>query len=270
MRLTARALAVLLAAGLLLGVGASPSTPLLVRSARAEPNWKYGGANGIAEGDAVAAYKFLINVNDAGDALFEGPACDPAAAGYPADCPWPSIKSLRSHAPIYTSGDQNDWNASQGLAITAPGKYLVSVLADGFKLCGAHFEVPDASGAPISVWCQPHPLPLGTLRAFVFLDNKPMNGVYDGPHELGLPDAGVVIKDMSGPVEADYFGNDITGIVSDARGMIEVHRAPPVRRWERVRNPCALAAGAQHAAGAVQRRDWRARRRLRQHQCARG
>ena len=47
-------------------------------------------------------------------------------------------------APIYTQGDQDDFNGvlGTGVEILQAGKYLISVLADGYKMSGAHFSVP--------------------------------------------------------------------------------------------------------------------------------
>lgn len=50
------------------------------------------------------------------------------------------------------------------------------------KLNGEHFTVP-LSG-PVTVAMQPHPLPPATMRAKVFGDFSPVNGMYDAPAEV--------------------------------------------------------------------------------------
>ena len=55
------------------------------------------------------------------------------------------------------------------------GRYLISVLADGYKIDGAHFTVPLADPGLVTVELQPNPLPDSTLRAQVFADIAPTN-----------------------------------------------------------------------------------------------
>jgi hypothetical protein len=106
------------------------------------------------------------------------------------------------------------------LDITREGKYMVTVMAEDFRLCGGYFEVPTGPTTVTPV-CQQFPLPLGTIRMFVFQDNMPCNGQYD-PGELPLEDFGIGVNDIEGPIAEDYYGNDILQIVSNANGMIEV------------------------------------------------
>ena len=60
------------------------------------------------------------------------------------------------------------------------------MLADGFKLDGAHLTVPDGGNVPVTVELQPTPLPDATVRALVFHDNSPVNSAPDLPAEQGL------------------------------------------------------------------------------------
>jgi hypothetical protein len=64
---------------------------------------------------------------------------------------------------------------------------------------------------------------------FVFNDNAPCNGQYDGPAELPLPDFGIGVNDIEGPITEDYYGNSLKEIVSDENGMIVVPNMWPGR-----------------------------------------
>jgi hypothetical protein len=183
--------------------------------------------DGASIDDPVIPFKWLLVENDVGS--FEGTLANPPAncsatdAGYPQECEWPSIRTIKAQAAIYSSGNSNGWNATTPLDISREGKYMVTVMADMFRLCGGYFEVKPPSTANITLnpVCQMFPLPLGTIRMFIFQDNMPCNGQYD-PGELPLEDFGIGVNDIEGPLTEDYYGNDILQIVSDANGMIEV------------------------------------------------
>ena len=153
----------------------------------------------LLKGDPVTQYSYLINVDNTGDPSQPRlPGCHPSDPGYPDSCDWPSIREVPSSAPIYTQGDQSDFLDGNGVIDPAlgiqnlpPGKYLISVLADGYKMGGAHFSVPLpepdlVTGANLVVELQPHPLPPATLRIKVFEDISPVNGQFDAPAEHGL------------------------------------------------------------------------------------
>ncbi len=54
--------------------------------------------------------------------------------------------------PIYTQGTQDDFNGVIGTGVSLPpGKYLISVLADGYKIGGEHFT----SCRPAAPWQSP-------------------------------------------------------------------------------------------------------------------
>ena len=197
----------------------------------------------VAKGDPITNYKYIINVDNTGDPVQPRiPGCSPTDPGYPDSCDWPSIREVPGAAPIYTQGDQDDFNGVNGTGITLPpGKYLISVMADDYKLDGAHFSVPLAG--PVTVELQPHPLPAATMRVKVFEDISPVNGQFDAPAEHGLAGFHIIINDIAGEVSADIFGNPLcttydaagnpTGrtncLVSDANGDIVVPNLGPNR-----------------------------------------
>ena len=211
---------------------------LTVVSARTELNAPNGP---VAKGDPVTEYQYMISVDNTGDptqARQDG--CSPDNPGYPDSCNWPSIRAVPGAAPIYTQGNQDDF--ANGNTLNLPnGKYLISVIADGFKIDGEHFTVP-LSG-PVTVAMQPHPLPPATMRVKVFGDFSPVNGMFDAPAEQGLAGFRVIINDILGQVSVDVFGNplcttyDANGepngqtdcLRSDANGDIAVPNLGPNR-----------------------------------------
>ena len=88
----------------------------------------------------------------------------------------PRSTQPRTTPPIVAQGDQDTIAAGLHLA---DGKYLISVLADGYKLDGAHFTMPIDDAAPVPVPLQPMPLPDSTVKGQVFEDMAPTNGAYD-------------------------------------------------------------------------------------------
>ncbi len=104
----------------------------------------------------ITEFKYIINVDNTGTTdTVRTPtgACDAGDPGYPADCPWTS-HGIESSAPIYIQGDQDDFTGPiPELANMPAGRYLISVLADGYKLDGAHFTMPVAG--PVKVEMQP-------------------------------------------------------------------------------------------------------------------
>ncbi|MEZ4864695.1 MAG: SdrD B-like domain-containing protein [Caldilineaceae bacterium] len=211
---------------------------LQVVSARTEPNAPNGP---VVKGDEVSEYKYLINVDNTGDPS-DDTGCTSTDAGYPDSCDWPSLRELPGSAPIYTQGDQSDF--AGGGSLTLPdGKYLITVMADGYKLDGLHFTLPRPDTGPLIVQVQPHPLPAATMRIKVFEDISPVNGQFDAPAEQGLAGFLLVINDIAGQVSTDVFGNplcttydadmNVTGqtdcLHSDANGDIAVPNLGPNR-----------------------------------------
>jgi len=177
---------------------------LSVVSARTEPAWN---GVGIMAGTPIGTYRYLINVDDTGDVhQARADGCSPEAVGYPATCRWPSVAAVSSSSPIYTQGDQADFATFLDLPA---GKYVISVLADGFKLDGALFTVPAAGVAAVEVRLQPHPLPTATMQALVFEDVTPVNGAPDVPAERGLAGFQGHLTDYIDFVTTDIFGNPL-------------------------------------------------------------
>lgn len=193
---------------------ATNTLTLAVLSARTEPR-AFGGA-GVTKGDEVTAYRYIINVDNTGDTVQRPDAltgalptaCTPADPGYPDSCTWVSIAGAASSSPIFTQGDQSDFANGAGLDLP-DGRYLISVLADGYKLDGAHFSVPLADPGLVTVELQPAPLPEATIRTWVFEDISPTNGAPDAPAEHGLGGFHGHILDYLGEVTTDIYGNPL-------------------------------------------------------------
>ena len=114
-------------------------------------------------------------------------------------------------SPIYTQGDQSDiGNVTFPDTCTSvtPCRYLISVLADGYKLDGQHFTV---AGAPVNVTVemQPYPLPDAQIQAAVFEDISPVNSAPDLPAEHGLAGFQGHITDYLGEVTTDVYGDPL-------------------------------------------------------------
>lgn len=165
-------------------------------------------------GTLIPSFKYLINIDNTGtteqrlDPVTGEPPyeCTPADPTYPTNCHWTSM-GIAGSSPIYTQGDQSDFT---GGGLTMPdGRYLISVRADGYKMDGVHFSMPN-SGL-VTVLMQPYSLPDATIQAAVFEDISPTNGGADVPVERGL--AGFVghIADYIGEVTTDVYGDPLCG-----------------------------------------------------------
>ena len=201
------------------------SITLHVRSARsvnaAVPPAAPPAPNFVRKGDPITEYKWLINKDDTGDpgtALNQGTEkCLPASAGagvgstdpnYADTCQWPSVRNTAGQAPIIAQGDQSDLDSTKALVGLEPGKYLISVTANGFKIDGQHFSVaPGQVATPVTVEMNPTPLPLTTLRIEVFNDNTPVDATYEVNAEKGLAGFTAHLSDVFGAVSVDYYGN---------------------------------------------------------------
>ncbi len=219
-RLRASVTAAVMTIGMLVAL---PSTPALAAptndlavnavSARTEPR-AFGGA-GVAAGDSISKFKYILNIDDTGTTDQRSPSdgCSPSSSGYPASCKWQSISEPSGWSNIYSQGTQ-----AQLPANLPDGRYLISVVADGFKMDGAHFCVdtgtPDVAGCasplsgPLTIELQPHPLPDGTLRAQVFVDNAPTNMGYDNS-EAPLANFVGHVVDTLGEIQTDVYGNPL-------------------------------------------------------------
>jgi uncharacterized repeat protein (TIGR01451 family) len=199
-------------------VNPTSTITLAVKAARTETK-AFGGA-GVHEGDAVTSYKWIINEDNTGENTTRnanpGSACSawldaahtqPNTA-YPDSCRWTSIAGLASSAPVAAQGDETTLNGTTGISTLKPGRYLISILADGYKLDGTPFTVPMEAPGVVDVPLQPVPLPTATIKAQVFADVTGTNGQYD-PGEDGLPGFAGFITDYIGQVTTDVFGNPL-------------------------------------------------------------
>ncbi|NUQ84072.1 MAG: DUF11 domain-containing protein [Anaerolineales bacterium] len=198
------------------------------------------------DSSAIGEYKYLINVDNTGNPFqAREDGCSPDDPGYPDSCDWPSIRAVPGAAPIFAQGNQDDFNGVNMNGFDLPdGKYLISVMANGYKLGGIHFTVPLQGTGEVTVRLHPHPLPTGTIRIKVFHDNASTNGQYD-TSESGLEGFHAVVNDIVGQVSTDIFGNPLcttydaggnpTGINlygclnSDANGDIVIPNLGPNR-----------------------------------------
>ena len=187
--------------------------------------------------DHPTDFKWLLVENNVGnydgDLGEENHPCNADTVGFPFNCEWPSIRAIKATAPIYSSGDNTEWNSITPFGLPE-GKYMVTVMAEGYRLCGGYFTVSAADAdqsiaKDVYMSCQKHPLPLGTVRVFVFEDNAPCNGQYDGPAEKPLKGFGIGINDMEGPITEDYYGNSLLEVESQDDGMIVVPNMWPMR-----------------------------------------
>ena len=112
-----------------------------------------------------------------------------------------------------------DWH------LESPGKYLISVLADGYKMGGAHFD--HASGRSVNsgdcspIRCQPPPCASGSLRI-----SRPSTGRWMPPASLAWQGFFAIVKDPGGDVSTDVFGNPLC-TEYDANGNPSQAPAPP-------------------------------------------
>ncbi len=176
----------------------------------------------VAANAPIAEWKYLIVKENTGNPAPNEAACVPANT---ANCQYPSVRDQSGFDDIVTQGNQKDFAASNPnrikiediLTINRPGtstpwgqgRYLISVLAAGHKLGGAHFTLPLPSSAPVVVKLDAYPIPLATLRMKVFLDTKPVDGTYEAGNESTIEGMTGRISDVLGEVTTDYFGNPL-------------------------------------------------------------
>jgi hypothetical protein len=157
----------------------------------------------------IPEFKFIVNENNVGDPQVELPEemRDPSK--------FPSLNPPASHSPVVATGD------SLNPTVTLPdGKYLISILAPGYKIGGNWVKVAGGDETVV-VSLHSDPLPLSKIRVHVFHDNQPVNGEDDFPVEAGLEGFFIQIEDAVGQVTVDYFGNPIgTQYVLDGNGEI--------------------------------------------------
>jgi hypothetical protein len=211
------------------------------------------GAPAVPADKLPTTYRWLINHEDVGDPTSDltsaagranlarclpesnnglWPSPNPIATydpNAPQDCPWPSIRNTPGYVPILTQGDQTELDADTPLAGIPNGKYLISVLANGYKIGGAHFEVTGAAAAvPVTVALDPNPTPLGTIRIHAFNDYAPVDSVYEAGAEdplandtAGMSGFTAHLADVLGPVTTDWYNNPLcTVYVKDGTGKV--------------------------------------------------
>ncbi|MFZ5634336.1 MAG: SdrD B-like domain-containing protein [Bacillota bacterium] len=149
----------------------------------------------------IPEFKFIVNEDNVGDPQVDIPAGarDPSL--------FPSLKPGASHSPVVATGEASP--ASAPVVSLPEGKYLVSVLAPGYKMGGNWVTMTAGADITVEVELHPHPLPLSKIRVHVFHDNNPVNGEDDFPLEAGLAGFLIIIDDVVGEVTVDYFGNPL-------------------------------------------------------------
>lgn len=223
------------------------------------------GVNGdIPKGAPLPAdlkYQFLIQMETTGvwndstkNCLPPAPKSTGTDPNYPNDCQWPGTRTSNTGDPIVASGNQDDiaagnihlsvlQQACNDYAATAPRtanspaqpcRFLISVKAEGYEIGGAHFSVPtsgtaELASAPVVSLLQ-YPIPLATIRARIFQDTVPADGVYEIDAEAPLRGFRAFLNDLLGDVSTDYYGNPLcTTYEHDNNGkMIFVDGAPVI------------------------------------------
>ncbi len=153
----------------------------------------------------ITTYNFVINADNTGTTGLKTPTgpCSPGDNSYPESCDWTS-NGTPSSSPVITTGDQDDISAG----FTLPdGRYLISVLADGYELDGLHFTVPFDGTLTLPMIATP--LKTATIQAAVFEDISPVNGAPDVPAEHGLAGFRGGLLDYLGDISTDVFGNPL-------------------------------------------------------------
>lgn len=243
--LRARAvLALALALGAFAGIttAQAASVTLRVVSARSEP----AHTPAVLKGAPIAAYKYLINIDNSGSTAGQrsaapGSGCSTQDVGYPGSCKWTSIAGTPGSSPIYTQGTvlaagappSSEPGTTVGtLSLNLPeGRYLVSVLAEGYKLDGRHFSIVNGQvswqgkgaadpAAEVLVELQPTPLPDAQIQAAVFEDISPVNSAPDLAAEHGLAGFQGHITDYLGEVTTNVYGHPLCSKYDAAGNLI--------------------------------------------------
>ena len=215
---------------LLLSMLAFPGSALVPSTAHATTNdLRVRVVDADDHSIVIGNFTYIINVDNTGTTNQHTPtgACSPDTAGYPESCEWTSM-GVPGSAPIYTQGDQNDFP----LASMPAGSYLISVLADGYKLDGAHFSVPLPGDGTVTVQMQSTVpgVPDAQIQAAVFEDNALTNSAPDLPAEHGLAGFHAGIKDYLGDVTTDVYGSPLCTIY-DAAGTAQVGTGGDCQSW---------------------------------------
>ena len=153
-RIGTTAVAVNMAIGLLVALPApaayaqTSELTLSVISARTEPR-AFGGAGvdaGRRRRELQVHHQRRQHRHDRAARPPPAPAARRAIPDYPGSCHWTSIAEVPHASPIFAQGDESDLDRWE--PHLPDGRYLISVLADGYKLDGAHFTVPLSGPGP--------------------------------------------------------------------------------------------------------------------------
>jgi hypothetical protein len=180
----------------------------------------------ILKGHALPAgtnYQWLITLDDVGNPSQPLSQCQNTDPNYPVGCQWPSVRQTAGNIHVIAQGDQT----KDPFAGLPQGKYLISVLADGYTLGGSHFSIPGTTPA-VDVNLIPNPVPLGTMRLRVYHDNAPVDATYEADAETGgqggqqsLAGFEAHLTDVLGLVTTDWFGNPLcTNYQKDSAGKV--------------------------------------------------
>jgi len=248
---------------------------LVVSTAENSSAYGQGDTNAPQQGALVQHYKWIINVDPTGDPHQPNgdqichpqtptntngnpnfPDAPPAGAlpvtapntAY-APCQWPSVHQLQS-SQLISSGTDADWNTTMAIPMydtktkrgLPDGKYLVSVLANGYQLGGSHFSVVNGqiqgspaivnpspnptsfvgsttNGGGVGVNLNPWPLPLATARLKVYQDMASANSQWDEQTEPGIAGFTARLSDFDGQITADYYGNPLCTAYRTTQGV---------------------------------------------------
>jgi len=187
----------------------------------------------ITAGSSVATYQYAIVAEDTGNPAdsmahclpqvpastgFTGQAGDPA---FPSNCEWPSVRTTSAAMHVVAQGDQTDFATPTATIALDPGRYLVSVMADGYRLDGAHFTVTSGQTSAVDVAMDPLPVPLGTIRLHAFQDTAPVDGTYEIGVEQPLAGFSARIYDVLGEVTTDWYGNQLCSVYRKAGTTVD-------------------------------------------------
>jgi large repetitive protein len=178
-------------------------TPQLASKAHAATSCPGGNctvtidARDFASGNPLAHFNYIINLDN---------------TKLPTD---PDALSTESNSPIVREGDEG----RNTVTLPEGNRYLVSVRAVDHKMWGAYFSLPEDANAAgnltvrvdLTEQSDAHPLPLGSIRTFVFEDNAWANGAPD-TEEAGLQGFKVDLTEETGSdVTVDYNNDPLCG-----------------------------------------------------------
>ncbi len=211
-------LAMVLSMVMTLQVGSSKIVSAAAVNSLSSANFQVKSDDGTTP---ITSFKYVINLDNTGTNGQREPAdgCSPEDPNYQgfstfpdkaSSCKWTSM-GVASSSPVVTQGTDTDF-AGGGFNLP-DGRYLISVLADGYKLDGAHFTMPlsDTDMVTVLMSSTDPGLPTAMIQAAVFEDISPVNSGPDLPAEHGLAGFTGLVKDTLGTVTTDVFGGPLCG-----------------------------------------------------------